>query len=227
MPLLGQAFVIMWHDIAPEGEAEYHLWHTRQHMPERLAHRGFLRSRRGVNRGVDHQRYFTLYEGETLATFTGEDYLTSLNNPTEWTRRVAPHFRNFLRMSCSVGGSIGTGIGGALASFRCRLAPGQDEASISAALEQELRAMTSDGLLVGGHFAFARPDFSGGRTVETDLRPVMDEPPFDLVVVIEGVGLAEIDREKDAIAGKLEALGLQQVISQSYDMAYLLDRQSA
>ncbi len=62
MPLTGSAFVIMWHDITPEADSEYNLWHTREHMPERIALPGFLRSRRGVNRGLDRQHYFTLYE---------------------------------------------------------------------------------------------------------------------------------------------------------------------
>jgi hypothetical protein len=225
MPLLGSAFVIMWHDIAPEGEAEYHLWHTRQHMPERLGHSGFLRSRRGVNWGADHQRYFTLYEGEALETFTGEDYLRSLNGPTEWTKKVAPYFRNFLRMSCEVGASIGQGIGGALATFRCSLGVGASAASIEAGLKANLETLCSGGLIVGAHYGFARPEFSGGRTRETELRPEMDEPPFDLVVVIEGVGLAEVDREADAISAGLRRIGCGTVLAQSYDVAFLLDKQ--
>ena len=57
MALRGKAFIILWHDIAREGERDYHQWHTHQHMPERIGHRGFLRSRRGVNWGSDFQRY--------------------------------------------------------------------------------------------------------------------------------------------------------------------------
>ena len=58
--LRGNAFLIMWHDIASEGEDDYHHWHTKQHMVERVSHPGFRRSRRGVNWNLDRQRYFTL-----------------------------------------------------------------------------------------------------------------------------------------------------------------------
>jgi hypothetical protein len=36
MTLQGTAFLAIWHDIAAEGEPEYNLWHTREHMPERV-----------------------------------------------------------------------------------------------------------------------------------------------------------------------------------------------
>src|SRR5688572_25337060 len=166
MSLLGKAFVIMWHDIAAEGKHEYQLWHTRQHMPERLSHRGFLRSRRGVNWSLDRQQYFTVYEGETLETFTGEDYARSLNNPTEWTRRVAPHFRHFLRMPCAVAITRGRGIGGALATFRGSRPVGKAEGDVLKSLEQPLDALIERGPVTGVHVAVARPDYSGGRTRE-------------------------------------------------------------
>ena len=50
----------MWHDIAAEGEPEYNLWHTREHMPERLGIPGFDVGRRYV--GLEPRteyRYFT------------------------------------------------------------------------------------------------------------------------------------------------------------------------
>ena len=34
--LAGEAFVAIWHDIAPEGVDEFLDWHHREHMPERL-----------------------------------------------------------------------------------------------------------------------------------------------------------------------------------------------
>ncbi len=40
--MLGSAAVAMWWDIAPEVRAEWEDWHTREHMPERLAIPGFL-----------------------------------------------------------------------------------------------------------------------------------------------------------------------------------------
>ena len=37
MPLRGSAFLAIWHDIEAHGELEYDDWHTREHMPERVA----------------------------------------------------------------------------------------------------------------------------------------------------------------------------------------------
>lgn len=227
MSLLGKAFVIMWHDIAPEGKRDYQLWHTRQHMPERLSHRGFLRSRRGVNWSLDRQQYFTVYEGETLETFTGEDYARSLNYPTEWTKRVAPHFRNFLRMSCAVVSTRGRGIGGGLATFRGSLPPGQAEGDVLAALEHPLDALMELGPVTGVHVAVARPEYSGGRTRETELRPQMHEAPFDVVVFVEGVGLRELEAEASAMYDLLAPAELRDLIAQCYDVAHVLERGDA
>lgn len=227
MSLLGKAFVIMWHDIATEGRRDYQLWHTHQHMPERLGHRGFLRSRRGVNASLPRQQYFTVYEGETLDTFTGEDYARSLNYPTEWTQRVAPHFRNFLRMSCAVASTRGRGIGGALATFRGSLSKGQTENDALRSLEQPIDAAMQRDPVTAVHVAVARPDYSGGHTREIELRPQMHEAAFDIVVMVEGVGLRELDAEASALGSSFADVGLRGVIAQCYDVAYVLQRDVA
>lgn len=224
MVLRGSAFMIMWHDIAPEGEAEYHHWHTKQHMPERLGHRGFNRSRRGVHWGYDRHRYFTLYEGDELQTFQSEDYLRSLNGPTEWTSSMAPHFRNFLRCACEVHDSRGRGMGGALATFRGRLPAGMAEADFSTAIRQYLDALFAQPLVCGTHLAFARPAFSNQATKETELRPAMAEGDFDFVLVVESYGLPEIEGLAPGIAAELTSLGAGELVSECYDVAYAIDK---
>jgi hypothetical protein len=227
MALKGRAFIIMWHDIAPQGDAQYHQWHTHQHMPERLDHRNFLRSRRGVNRGLGRQIYFTLYEGYDLAGFTAEDYAQSLNHPTEWTQWIAPHFRNFLRMSCAVLHTGGRGVGGAVATVRLSLPAGMDEAAAQAALTPALAAIEALDQVTAVHLAAARPDFTSGETSETQLRPPMSEQPFDLVVVVEAMGLAEADEARPAILEHLAQAGLPDGLFQPYDVAYTLEKREA
>jgi hypothetical protein len=222
--LVGTAFVIMWHDIAVEADDEYNLWHTREHMPERIALPGFLRSRRGVNRRLDRQAYFTLYEGESLECFLSDAYSRSLNHPTEWTQRVAPKFRNFLRMSCTVAISHGRGVGGALTTLRYALAPGVREQE---AVESASRVIDRLGALrsvCGVHVGVSRPVFSGKATRETELRPPMHEKPFDIVVIVEGIGLAELERDEAAMLAALDGAPMRDPIVQSYDMAYMLAR---
>jgi hypothetical protein len=101
--LVGGAFVAIWHDIVPEGKAEFYAWHTRQHMPERLSVAGFLRGRRYLaERGAPE--YFNLYEVQTADVLTGK-ILGRLNNPAVDPAH-ASHFRNVSRSLCRVGASL-------------------------------------------------------------------------------------------------------------------------
>jgi hypothetical protein len=227
MGLMGEGFVILWHDITADADDVYNAWHTREHMPERISLPGFLRSRRGLNRALDRQQYFTLYEGETLESFVSPEYQRSLNYPTEWTQRVAPHFRNFQRMSCTLVHSSGKGLGGALATLRGSLPAGADEASFVRQLLPALEQVGAREAITGVHAGIARDGFSGGHTKEIDLRPAMNEIPFDVVVIVEAIGLAEMDRELDGIASELAQEGLAGLVAQSYDMAYMLSRLDA
>ncbi len=227
MTLKGSAFMIMWHDIAATADAEYNLWHTRQHMPERLDHPGFLRSRRGINRSLDNQIYFTCYEGETLETFVSPDYLHSLNNPTDWTRSVAPSFRNFLRMACTVLRSGGRGAGGGLITSRCDLPAGMSEADAVQALSATLDTLENDARITAVHLAGARPDYSCQQTSETELRPAMHERPFQIVVFAETIGLAEATSLAPEMETAIAGCGFTGQIIQPYVVAYTLERRVA
>jgi hypothetical protein len=217
MTLTGNAFLIMWHDIAPEGDAEYNLWHTQEHMPERIDLPGFRRARRGVNRGAARQVYFTLYEGDGLETFVTPEYQRSLNEPTDWTQRVAPTFRNFIRMVCRTASTGGRGQGGALTTLRCGLG-GAD----APALEDALSALAAIPSVTAVHVGEAQQDVSARKTTETALRPAMQEAGFDLVIMVEGIGLAELARDESLVAAAVEPLGFADVLIQSYDVAYTL-----
>src|SRR5438093_9833375 len=123
MPLKGAGFLAIWHDIKAEGEPEYNLWHTREHMPERLGVPGFERGRRWVDWNLGKHRYFTLYEARTIDVFGSEPYRARLNAPSAWSNRVQPHFTTFVRSACRTVVSLGKGIGGAIATIRVNLAP--------------------------------------------------------------------------------------------------------
>jgi hypothetical protein len=112
------AFLALWNDLVPGREAEYDTWHTREHVPERVAAPGFLGARR--YRRDDHpaHRWFTFYEVADLACFETPEYLDLLANPTPWSASMRPDFRNFLRAPCTLLGKAGFGIGAALAVLR-------------------------------------------------------------------------------------------------------------
>jgi hypothetical protein len=223
MPLKGSGFMAIWHDIEAEGEAEYNLWHTREHMPERLGVPGFERGRRWVDRNLAKYRYFTLYEGQTIDVFGSEPYRARLNAPSAWSLRVQPHFTNFVRSACRTIVSVGQGIGGAVATFRVHFAPGTGKGDFSArshALAYEI--MPLDGV-TAVHIGYADPGVSRVQTKESDLRTLTGEDVFDALVMVDGIGRPELERVHARIAALLiPAVGVAAKESAVYDLAYLL-----
>lgn len=120
MPLLGSAAMLLSFDIAPEAIDEHDRWHTHEHLPERLSIPGFLRGTRWVATS-GAPRYMVLYEVRDIDVLASEAYLARLNNPTPWTQRMMPFYRDMRRGLCSVLGSFGYGQGriAALIRFAC------------------------------------------------------------------------------------------------------------
>jgi hypothetical protein len=222
MALTGRAFLAIWHDIAEAGEPEYNVWHTRQHMPERLGVPGFRVGRRYVDRNRDHDRYFTLYEGTTLETFSSEAYRARLNTPTAWSARTQPNFLNFARSACVVAASLGRGVGGALATIRLNLAAGGAAGFEAAAEKLAAHMLALDGV-TGAHLGVAAPDTTRIKTGESELRHQTGEEVFDAVVMVEGVGRHELEGTMDAVRAMLRAtVEIASDHSAVYDLAYLL-----
>ncbi len=184
MGLLGKGILAFWADIAPGGEAEYNHWHSREHIPERVGIAGFLRGRRYVAVSGS-PKYLMFYETETVETLASPAYLARLNDPTPWTRRMLPLFRNNNRTVFRVTLSLGQGVGGAMATLR--LGPlGDREEELRAWLTgTTLPALTERPGVVGAHLGEA--DLSATRvpTEERKLRDREDEVAR-WVVLVEG-----------------------------------------
>ncbi len=90
--LLGQAAVVIFNDVTPEGREAFYRWHDREHIPERLAIPGFRRGRRFGRRGHSPE-WLTLYEADDLAVLTSRAYIDRLNAPTPATVSTVAHFR--------------------------------------------------------------------------------------------------------------------------------------
>ncbi|MCO6384385.1 hypothetical protein [Oceanicola sp. 502str15] len=223
MTLPGKAFLALWHDIEPASQTEYMEWHTREHMPERLSIPGFLVGKRLIGHERERYRYGTVYTGENVDVFRSPAYLERLNNPTEWSGRVQPTFRNFLRVACNRLASAGTGDGGAMATIRLTMAEGDHSA-----LEAGAQGLCDALLKVTGaactHVGAARSEVSDIRTRETDMRPGMTEKGFDALVLIEGSGKPELEASlpefHDVIAHC--GLGLSDPQTIVYNLAYTL-----
>lgn len=184
-----RAFLAIWHDIASGHEAEFERWHTQEHMPERLSLPGFARGRRSRAPGDVRQRYMTLYEGDDLATFDSAAYRERLDNPTPWSVRVLPSFRDFARVACETVASAGAGVGGAAATLRLSL---DDAGSFRSRAPDTAGTLTELDGVSRVFVGVVRPEVTSGSTTETGLRDSVDPDRTDAVVVLDGIGVEHL-----------------------------------
>ena len=111
MPLKGQAFIALWNDRSPS-RRDYDVWHTREHVPQRLTVPGITYAVRYVDGEGPLPRYFSLYALDDLSVLRHPDYVRLQQNPTSWTLSMRPDFSRFLRLPCAVARSAGGGVGG-------------------------------------------------------------------------------------------------------------------
>jgi hypothetical protein len=221
MSLPGNAFLIMWHDIEPSGHGRYLEWHTREHMPERLSIPGFLVGKRLVDHRVEHERYGTIYSGRDVEVFRSPAYLARLNNPTPWSNEIQPLFRNFRRVACDRLASAGRGDGGAVATIELDLGAGADLSLGAQSLCQALLAVPGAAVT---HLGRARTEVSDIRTRETEIRPDRQPAGFDVVVVVEGSGVPELEAALPALEQVIveAGLGLRRPRGRAFHLAYQL-----
>jgi len=192
MPLLGRGVLAIWHTIAPEGESEYWRWHDRQHIPERVGVPGFLRGRR--YRSLERSRdYLDFYEVEDAETLRSTPYLARLNDPTPWTRRMVPHFRDTLRVGYRVATSAGRGQGGVLLTLRLGPAGRATDRPVALAAPG-LTAVQDVTGVVAVHVLEATPEATSVATEEKRLRGPSDRgrdavEPWCLLVEADDVSV--------------------------------------
>ncbi len=134
--------VAIWHDIAPEGLAEFHAWHGEEHMPERVGIPGFVRGRRFVAIEAD-LGYFNLYDTASPEVVNGPDYKARLDNPTPRTLSAVRHFRNVARSLCEIVARTGDAQGGVVATLRHDVADGRDAEHIERMTGQVMRGLAA------------------------------------------------------------------------------------
>jgi hypothetical protein len=170
--LRGKAAVAIWHDIAPEGLAQFYAWHGGEHMPERLGIPGFLRGRR--YEAIDAKLgFFNLYETRDTSVLTGDDYRARLNAPTPWTLSTVKHFRKVARSLCNVAWSQGAAEGGLIATH----VPDGDIAQ-----DILVRLAQAPGI-AGVHLLIADEAASGEVNAEARARGVANEVPRRTILV--------------------------------------------
>lgn len=183
MALAGSGVVAIWNDITEEGRDNFYEWHNREHIPERVGIRGFLRGRRyKAEAGDGRPAYFTLYEVAGADVLSGPDYLARLNAPTPWTNESVRHFRNTARSLCATEWSHGAGSGGYIATLRFDCEPVHDEA-LMRRLVEAMQGLLGEAAIVAAHICRADLAASRAKTAEQKGRPENAVPRW--VVMVE------------------------------------------
>jgi len=131
----GLDILAVWNDVDPTHEMEYHRWYWEQHLPERLSVPGFLSAYR-YQAVAGSPKFFTWYFVRDVEVLRSPRYLERLANPTEWTQRVMPWFRNMTRCACRLTVNVGRGIGGAMAAARISGIDERDRTSLISAVRK-------------------------------------------------------------------------------------------
>jgi hypothetical protein len=122
------AAMLLWYDIVPDQVAEHDEWHTREHFPERVGIPGFVCAQRWVAHGGTSPRYFVRYDVRDIGVLTSPAYEARLNSPSEWTRRMMPHFRGMVRGFCAIERRVGGSVGAEMLTIRCDSDPARRSA---------------------------------------------------------------------------------------------------
>ena len=188
MALSGKGAICIWNDITPEGREEFYDWHLNEHMPERAAVPGFLRSRRFIAlENTTQPEFFTLYETRDPAVHTSEAYLARLNAPTPWTKIATQAFRKTSRALTEVQASLGPGAGGVLGTIRFAVEEGRRDEVIAKFSDDVLPVIAALPEITGVHLCTTDKDASASKTAESkDRADILTAP--DWVVLIEGCG---------------------------------------
>ena len=104
MALLGKGALLNWGGVLTKHDLDYNLWHSLEHMPERMSVKGFLRAFRcvGLKGTNDNDKYFMMYDVKSKGILSSKQYLNRLNNPTDWTSKILSKYVYPSRAICEV-----------------------------------------------------------------------------------------------------------------------------
>jgi hypothetical protein len=189
--------LLVLNDLAQGVEDEFNRWYQEQHVPERLALEGFRSARR--YRAVEGgPAYMAVYECDSIDVFASAAYQERLVNPTDWTKKIMPGFRNMLRSACRETWSAGAGVGGGAIIVQCKALPGREDAARRFVKERMAAAVMQPAALVRMCLWEADAAFTG-TSPEAALRGGADRSA-DWVLFLESYDLAKSASALDAQA---------------------------
>lgn len=199
MKLLGNAAVAMWWSVADDRVAEFHEWHSKEHLPERLSIPGFNRGSRWQREGG--AAFFVIYELADYETLTSPAYRARLDAPTSWSTAMMPLHLNMVRSQCRVVASNGAGVATFMATLR--LAPAPDgRASLDAFLRDAVARLPRRRGITGAHLLHTDTPPSS-QTKEQQIRG--GDAVADWVFLVSGHDAAALDA---VLSGELSPAAL-------------------
>ena len=215
--LEGEGLLALWNGVEASRAAEYHLWHTREHVPERVSIPGFVRAHRYVDGQGPLPSCLTLYDLTTIDVLTSAPYRSLLENGTDWSRDMRPSFRGFLRLPCRPLARLGAGTGGAVLATTLGLPHGFDCRDAAGLLHGALAipAVTGAQLAVVAPEIPAAPFAIGGK---------MPDYPRDAVLVLDGYDRTALVAASGAVARWLgdSPLAGARTVWTSYVLGYIV-----
>lgn len=198
------AFLALWNGISSAAlQEEYETWHTFEHVPERVSCPDFIAGERYATQaqtGVA-PRYFTCYWLADLAALRTASYQALVDHPTPWSARMRQHLTSFHRLPCLLEGSYGQGRATQLTTLQMM----QSSAAASAHLDEALKALVSQGLVVRAHWG--RVDGSlGAHPLDTAADDNADSP--GPVILLEHHRRHALDIAEQLLAATLTNKGL-------------------
>jgi hypothetical protein len=200
--------LLVLNDVVEGSEEEFNRWYQQQHVPERLAVKGFRTARR--YHVVDGQpAYMAVYECDSIDVFASKTYQECLANPTDWTRKVMPSFRNMLRSACRETWSVGAGVGGGAIIVQCKPVPGREDLARRFVKDKLAPDIMQSASLVRMSLWEADASFTGGPSPEMALRGGSDKSA-DWVLFLESYDLTKSASAIDTqvLAGTAREAGL-------------------
>jgi len=185
-----KAVLAVWTDVVPEAEAEFNEWYTREHVASRVDLPGFFNGFRYCA-AEGSPKYFAWYETESERTLKTPEYEDVLENPSAWTQRIMPSFRNMIRCVFQIRYSLGRGRGGFAAIFRLPSTPGRDPELTDWLINTAMPSAAKMPGIVGAHLWELDAEATLGPVAEIELRGAPDAT-VERALLVEGVDASSV-----------------------------------
>lgn len=168
-----QGMLTTWVDFDSDGEHEFNEWYNTEHLLERAQVPGFYNARRYIAVNAS-PKYMALYDTESPDVLTSDAYAEILNNPTPWSQKIMPQFRNFVRCTSSQIFQWGQGWGQIALSLRISIAPEKVDDTAKNLIDGVLNPVTETEGVVGVFLMrpIDNPDGPAPAETSPDQKPV-------------------------------------------------------